>query len=102
MNGTWDLMREAAEILGMILLPIIGWTLHTVLAHSKKIIVLEERVNDSLTRRLGTLEGKVDSLEIKIDAKIDNLEESVIDCKLTIHEKINEKFDTIIEAINKK
>ena len=48
-----------------------------------------------------TIEDKVGSLETKIDNKIDAVEESIVDCKLTIHDKLNEKFDTLISKLEK-
>ena len=57
--------------------------------------MLEEKVNDSIQRRLDSLENKVDGIEIKIDNKIDKLEDSLHATQLDVTEKI-------LQAINKK
>tara|TARA_Y100000296_G_C5179860_1_gene263092 strand:- start:17949 stop:18176 length:228 start_codon:yes stop_codon:yes gene_type:complete len=75
----------------MIVLPIMGWMVLTIISQGKKLIVIEERVNDSLTRRLSSLEDKVDDLEAKIETKIDILSANVTDCKLTLMEAIQGK-----------
>ena len=57
--------------------------------------MLEEKVNDSIQRRLDSLENKVDGIEIKIDNKIDKLEDSLHATQLDVAEKI-------LQAINRK
>ena len=99
MPEAWELI---SSIMQMVLLPLLGWVLWTIVNHSKQIIILEEKVNDSLNRRITSLEGKVVGMETKIEAKIDSLEDSVVDCKLAINDKINEKFDTLIDKLEKK
>tara|TARA_R110002020_G_scaffold254739_1_gene468530 strand:- start:218 stop:460 length:243 start_codon:yes stop_codon:yes gene_type:complete len=79
-----------------------GWVLFTIVNHGKQIIILEEKVNDSLNRRMTSIEDKVTSMEAKLESKIDSLEESVVDCKLGINDKLNEKFDTLIGRLEKK
>ncbi len=49
-----------------------------------------------------SIEQKVVSMETKIESKMDALEESVVDCKLAINDKISEKFDTLIDKLEKK
>ena len=79
-----------------------GWVLFTIINHGKQIIILEEKVNDSLNRRMTSIEDKVISMETKIETKIDALEESVVDCKLAINDKINERFDTLMQKLENK
>ena len=86
----------------MVVLPLMGWVLFTIVNHGKQIIILEEKVNDSLNRRMTSIEDKVTSMEAKLESKIDSLEESVVDCKLGINDKLNEKFDTLIGRLEKK
>ena len=74
----------------------------TIVNHGKQIIILEEKVNDSLNRRMTSIEDKVTSMEAKLESKIDSLEESVVDCKLGINDKLNEKFDTLISRLENK
>ena len=86
----------------MVVLPLLGWVLWTIVSHSKQIILLEEKVNDSLNRRITSLEDKVVGMETKIEAKIDSLEDSMVECKLAINDKISEKFDMLIDRLEKK
>tara|TARA_R100000008_G_scaffold34059_1_gene19262 strand:- start:30 stop:329 length:300 start_codon:yes stop_codon:yes gene_type:complete len=99
MPETWELVRSALEL---VVLPLLGWVLWSIVSHSKQIIVLEEKVNDSLNRRMTSIEEKVVSMENKLEVKIDALEDSVVDCKLAINDKINEKFDTLIDKLENK
>ena len=102
MGEAWSLTRDIAEVIGMFFIPVMAWVLYTIVNHGKQIIILEEKVNDSLNRRLTSLEDKVDSLEGKIETKIDNLESSVADCKLHLNDKLNEKFDVIINTLRNR
>ena len=90
----WSAINDIAQIIGMVALPVIGWVFHTVMKHGSKLIMLEEKVNDSISRRLDSLENKVDGIEKKIDNKIDKLEDSLHETQLTMAEKI-------LEAINR-
>ena len=99
MTNAWELI---STILELTVIPIIGWVLFTMINHGKQIILLEQKVNDSLNRRMTSIEGKVISMETKLEAKIDSLQESVTDCKLAINDKLNEKFDTLISRMEKK
>ena len=90
----WSAINDITQIIGMVALPIIGWVFHTVVKHGSKLIMLEEKVNDSISRRLDSLENKVDGIEKKIDNKIDKLEDSLHETQLTMAEKI-------LEAINR-
>tara|TARA_R110000751_G_scaffold264928_1_gene364052 strand:- start:111 stop:527 length:417 start_codon:yes stop_codon:yes gene_type:complete len=91
----WGDINDIAQIVGLVALPVIGWVFHTVVKHGSKLVMLEEKVNDSIARRLDSLENKVDGIEIKIDNKIDKLEDSLHQTQLTLTEKI-------IEAIHGK
>jgi hypothetical protein len=99
MTDTWELLATTVEF---IVIPIIGWVLFTMITHGKQIILLEEKVNDSLNRRMTSIETKVVSMENKIESKIDSLEDSVVDCKLAINDKLNEKFDTLINRMEQR
>lgn len=91
----WSDINDIAQIVGLVALPVIGWVFHTVVKHGSKLIMLEEKVNDSIARRLDSLENKVDGIEIKIDNKIDKLEDSLHETQLSIADKI-------LEAIHRK
>tara|TARA_R110002012_G_scaffold186493_3_gene353193 strand:+ start:1220 stop:1522 length:303 start_codon:yes stop_codon:yes gene_type:complete len=99
MPEAWELIKSAIEL---VVLPLLGWVLWSIVSHSKQIIVLEEKVNDSLNRRMTSIEEKVVSMENKLETKIDGIEESVVDCRLAISDKLNEKFDTLIQRIEDK
>ena len=64
--------------------------------------MLEEKVKDSIDRRLTSLEQKVDGIEIKIDNKIDKLEDSLHQSQLQTYDKIEGRFDAVIKAIKDK
>ena len=105
----WSVLLNVAEIIGVCILPIFGWMAHIVINHGKKLIVLEERVNDSVNRRLTSLETKVTDLEVKIENKIDQVEhkvdkveKSVTDCKLYLNDRISETLTTLITKIDEK
>jgi|TARA_R110000822_G_scaffold75046_2_gene180366 hypothetical protein len=98
MPDSWEMISSFIQLVA---LPLLGWVLLTMIGHSKQIILLEEKVNDALNRRMTSIEDKVVSLEVKIETKIDSLEESVVDCKLAINDKLNEKFDTLIAKLDK-
>ena len=109
MNEAWSLTRDIAEVIGMFFVPVMVWVLYTIVSHGKQIILLEEKVNDSLNRRMASIEDKVVGMENKIESKIDGLEKNVMDCKIAmndlsnananISDSISQKFDTIIDRI---
>ena len=45
MNDAWELISNVTQVIGMVLIPILAWTLHTVIAHSKQLILLEEKLS---------------------------------------------------------
>ena len=106
---TWTLLIDIAEIIGVCILPIFGWMAHIVISHGKKLVILEERVNDSVNRRITSLEDKVMDLEVKIENKIDQVEhkvdkveKSVTDCKIYLNDRISETLTTLINKIDEK
>jgi len=109
MGEAWSLTRDIAEVIGMFLVPVMAWVMYTILSHGKQIIILEEKVNDSLNRRMAGIEEKVINMESKIENKIDGLEKNVVECKIAINNNatnlnsisnsISNKFDTLIDKI---
>ena len=93
MNDAWELISNVTQVIGMVLIPILAWTLHTVIAHSKQLILLEEKVNNSLNSRLMNLESKFDVLEEKIEVKMDKIEDSVKECQFQILTALKTKDD---------
>jgi len=109
MGEAWSLTRDIAEVIGMFLVPVMAWVMYTILSHGKQIIILEEKVNDSLNRRMASIEDRVVGMETKIENKIDGLEKNVVECKIAINNNatnlnsisnsICNKFDTLIDKI---
>ena len=109
MGEAWSLTRDIAEVIGMFLVPVMAWVMYTILSHGKQIIILEEKVNDSLNRRMASIEDRVVGMETKIENKIDGLEKNVGECKIAINNNatnlnsisnsISNKFDTLIDKI---
>jgi len=95
----WELVKGIIETVAILLVPVIGWVFHTVTKHGRKLIMLEEKVKDSVDRRLGSLENKVDGIEKKIDNKIDKLEDSIHQSQLQTYDKIEGRFDAVMQAI---
>jgi uncharacterized coiled-coil protein SlyX len=102
MNDTWDLIRNIAEVVGMFFIPVMCWVLYTIVNHGKQIIVLEQKVNESLNQRMGRIEKRVGGIEDKID----QMSENVTECKMVIndnknlHNQISNKFDVLIQKMN--
>lgn len=103
MHETWDLINNITEVIGMIAIPICSWVIYTLVQQGKQIIVLEQKVNESLNQRLDSLEQRVGSLEDKID----QISESITECRMLVndqrnlHTQISEKFDILIAKIKR-
>ena len=103
MTEAWELIRHVAEVLGMIFLPILGWMLLTLTNHSKKIILLEERVNETITNKLTALEKNFQELDEKVDKNhnlINKIDMSVERIDLTLRDK-DTKIDSILAEVQK-
>jgi len=98
----WEIVSHVLEAMGLFFIPFLGWTLMQIISHSKQIIILESKVNDSLDRRMLSIERKVENLEYKLDKKISAIEENVIDCKMSINTLITEKFETLMAIMSNK
>lgn len=103
MLESWEMIRHVAEVLGMVFLPILGWMLFTLTNHSKKIILLEERVNETITNRLTSLEKSFKDLDKKVDANHDliNKIDSNVDRLSMIVEDKDSKLVSILEEVKK-
>ena len=103
MLESWEMIRHVAEVLGMVFLPILGWMLFTLTNHSKKIILLEERVNETITSRLSNLEEHLDGVTKKVDENhilINEIAMNVDSCKIALHDR-DDKLDSILEQVKK-
>tara|TARA_Y100000004_G_scaffold51373_1_gene56817 strand:+ start:863 stop:1174 length:312 start_codon:yes stop_codon:yes gene_type:complete len=102
MNDTWDLIRNITEVIGMFFIPVMAWVLYTMIQHGKQIIVLEQKVNESLNQRMGRIEKRVGGIEDKIET----MSENVTECKMVVNDnkhlqsEISQKFDVLIAKIN--
>tara|TARA_R110000824_G_scaffold107219_4_gene253253 strand:+ start:1847 stop:2158 length:312 start_codon:yes stop_codon:yes gene_type:complete len=102
MNDTWDLIRNVAEVVGMFFLPAMAWVLYTIVNHGKQIIVLEQKVNESLNQRMGRIEKRVGGIEDKVD----QISENVTECKMVVndnkhlHTEISHKFDLLLRKMS--
>lgn len=101
MNDTWDLIRNVTEVIGMFFLPVMAWVLYTMVQHGKQIIVLEQKVNESLNQRMGRIEKRVGGIEEKIDQMSDNVTECkmVVNDNKNLHSEISRKFDVLISKM---
>lgn len=103
----WSTIHHILEALGVIFIPFVAWIMFTLTAHSKQIIILEEKVNDSLNRRMSSLENRVMGMEERLETKIDIIEKNVVECKISINEKAHalnsviQKLDYIVDRIVK-
>ncbi len=106
MHETWSLIRDITEVLGLFLMPLMAWVMWSLINHGKQIIVLEQKVNDSLNQRLGGIEQRVGGLETKIDELGESVTESSLACRMVVHDnnslhdRINQKFDTLISKLD--
>ena len=102
MHETWELVKNIAQVISIFLMPIAGWVMWSIITHSKQIIVLEQKVNDSLNNRMTSLEDKVGSIQDKID----DVHTSLGECRLSINnlavnsQRIEEKFDILIQKVD--
>ncbi len=103
MNETWDLIRNITEVIGMFAIPIFSWVVYTLIQQGKQIIVLEQRVNESMMTRLGSVEAKVQNLEDKIDSVNKNINETkiLINDNKNLGQQVNEKFSDLFDRIDR-
>ncbi len=102
MNETFSLIKDVTEVIGLFFVPVMAWVLWNVVNHGKQIIVLEQKVNDSLNARMQRIEKRVGGIE----EKIDEMSENVTECKMVVHDnknlhsEISQKFDTMMSKID--
>jgi len=103
MNETWALIRNVTEVVGMFAIPVFSWVVYTLIQQGKQLIVLEQRVNESIMTRIDSVEGKVENL----DCKIDEVNKNINDVKISINEnknlgqQVNDKFSDLIDRIDR-
>ena len=103
MLETWELIRHIAEVLGMIFLPVVGWVLVTLTQHSKKILLLEERVNETISNRLSSIEKGFDELDAKVDKNFDVINKINLSVEhlTTIFDDKYDKIDNILDELKR-
>lgn len=91
------ILKDVTNTIGTFFLPFVAWMFYTVFQHSKKLAMLEQKVNDQINMRLDNLENKFDGLDEKMDA----VKDSVVDNKVHIQENLNNCMNTILLEIKK-
>ena len=103
MNETWELVESIMKLVGMFAIPLFSWVAFNLVQQGKQIIILEQKVNDSLNNRMTSLEKTVGEVEEKID-RIDN---NIVDFKIHFSEinnhskRVEDKIETLIDSIKK-
>jgi hypothetical protein len=104
MNETWDFIESVARLIGMVAIPLFSWVVFSLMQQGKQIIILEQKVNDSLNNRMTSLEKTVGEVE----EKIDRIDSNIVDFKLNFSElssnsrRVGDKIETLISSIEKK
>lgn len=97
MNDTWDFFNNIAEFIKVFILPIATWVVYTLVQQGKQIIVLEQKVNESLNARLQRVEARVSNVE----EKLEEIAENVVECKVS-SAGINSKLDVLVSKTEGK
>lgn len=95
MNETWNLIRNVTEVVGMFAIPVFSWVVYTLVQQGKQIIVLEQKVNESLNQRLQRVEKRVSGVE----EKLEEIAENVVECKIG-SVGINSKLDLLVQKLD--
>ena len=104
MNETWDFIESIARLIGMVAIPLFSWVVFSLMQQGKQIIILEQKVNDSLNNRMTSLEKTVSEVE----EKIDRIDSNIVDCKLHFGElssnsrRVEDKIEALISSIEKR
>ena len=78
MESSWiETVRVILELVAIIFIPIVGYTLRGVISQGRKIEMIEQKVNEQMSSRLERLENKVDAFDSKIEQKLDKLESNL-------------------------
>ncbi|HCI71243.1 MAG TPA: hypothetical protein DHV30_11885, partial [Balneola sp.] len=82
---TWELIRNLIEMISVFAIPVFSWVIYTLVQQGKQIIVLEQKVNESLNQRLQRVEKRIGNVE----EKIDEIAENVVECRMITSENKN-------------
>ena len=96
-ENPWVILKDVTNTIGTFFIPFVAWMFYTIFQHSKKLAMLEQKVNDQINMRLDNLETKFDGLDEKMDA----VKDSVVVNKMHIQENMNDCMNTILLEIKK-
>ena len=97
MNWNWDLINFIFQLVAIILIPFTIWLLKTVMNHSNKLSLLEQKVNDSVSTRLQSLETKMNTFETKLETVHLNIAKNN-----AILDHVNQNVTYLIQKIDKE
>jgi len=96
----WSIVKSIAEVVGTIAIPVLTWVIYTLVQQGKAIIVLEQKVNESLNQRLSRVETRIANVE----EKMDNIVETVVQCRIVANDtnNINKRINNQLEDLSRK
>jgi uncharacterized coiled-coil protein SlyX len=96
----WSVVKSIAEVVGTVAIPVLTWVIYTLVQQGKAIIVLEQKVNESLNQRLSRVETRIANVE----EKMDNIVETVVQCRIVANDtnNINKRINSQLEDLSKK
>lgn len=94
-----DVGRTALEIIACFLMPYVVWLHSSVTRHAQKIMLLEQKVNESLSTRLGNLEVKTSEIESKINKINETSIHSAV--KIDSIEKMTQEIKDVLKNIKR-
>jgi len=96
----WSIVKSIAEVVGTIAIPVLTWVIYTLVQQGKAIIVLEQKVNESLNQRLSRVETRIANVE----EKMDNIVETVVQCRIVANDtnNINKRINNQLEELSRK
>lgn len=76
-SGWIETVRIIIELIAIVFIPVVGYTLRGVISQGRKIEMIEQKVNDQISSRIERLERKIESFDSKIEQKLDRLESNL-------------------------
>lgn len=96
MNWNWDLINFIFQLVAIVLIPFTIWLLKTVMNHANKLALLEQKVNDSVSTRLQSLETKMNTFETKLETVHLNIAKNN-----AILDHVNQNLTYLIQKMDK-
>lgn len=93
----WELINFILKIAAVVLIPFTIWLLKTVMNHANKLSLLEQKVNDSVSTRLQSLESKITTFENKLETVHLNIAKNN-----AILDHVNQNVTYLIQKIDKE